>query len=124
MHDHGNFGNYRTFATHWLASDRLAERCWFADLRTIVIYLIESEERSTSGIAEGNVILRKKFDLPIAITPGMEFAGIANNEPTLVARVVFDTEGRGVHLKSGLVPLQELEDTRKWYASRGWSADA
>lgn len=92
--------------------------------RTTVIYLIESEERSTSGIAEGSVILRKKFDLPIAITPGMEFAGVANNEPTLVARVVFDTEGRGVHLKSGLVPLQELEDTRTWYASRGWSADA
>jgi hypothetical protein len=91
--------------------------------RTTVFYLIESEERSASGIAEGSVILSKKFDLPIAITPGMEFAGIANNKPTLVARVVFDTEDRGVHLKSGLMPLQELEDTKKWYVSRGWSSE-
>jgi hypothetical protein len=91
---------------------------------TTVFYLIESEEKAADGIAERSVNLRKKFDLPIAIIPGMEFAGIANNKPTLVARVVFDTEGRGVHLKSGLVPLRELDDTRKWYESRGWSSDA
>lgn len=92
--------------------------------RTTVFYLLESQEKSASGVAEGSVNLRKKFHLPIEITPGMEFAGIANNKPTLVARVIFDTEGRRVHLKPGLVPLKEFEDTKKWYESRGWSSDA
>lgn len=67
--------------------------------------------------------MRQKIDLPFAITPGMEFTGVANNTPTLVARVVFDVEGRIMYLKSRRVPLKELEDTKKWYLSRGWHSD-
>lgn len=91
---------------------------------TTVFYSLQSEEADANGIEESNVNLRQKFDLPIAITPGMEFSGVANNTPTLVARVVFDAEGRAVHLKSRRVALKELEDAKKWYLSRGWRSDA
>lgn len=85
---------------------------------TTVFYSIESEERDAAGIEEGRVNLRKNFYLPIAITPGMEFAGIA-----LVIRVVFDDEGRSIYLKPGCAPIGSLEDTKKWYLSRGWIDD-
>ena len=90
---------------------------------TTVFYAVESEEAVGPGIAEQSVQLRKKFWLPTAICPGMEFAGIANNAPTPVVRVVFDSEGRGVHLKPGRASIGELEATAKWYVSRGWVRD-
>jgi hypothetical protein len=41
----------------------------------------------------------------------------------LVERVVFDSEGRALHLKPSLAPRAELEETKKWYQSRGWQID-
>ena len=90
---------------------------------TTVFYSIHSLERDANGIEEESISLRKRMTLPIAISPGMEFAGIANNKPTLIERVVVDSEGRGLHLKPGLAPRAELEETKKWYQSRGWQSD-
>jgi hypothetical protein len=75
------------------------------------------------GVEEESIHLRKKMPLPVAISPGMEFAGIANNRPTMIDRVVFDAEGRALHLQPGLAPRAELEETKKWYQSRGWQSD-
>ena len=91
---------------------------------TTVFYSVESEERSASGVAESSVHFRKKLGLPIAVVAGMEFAGVANNTPTSVVRVVFDTEGRGVHLKPGLAAMKGLEEIKRWYVSREWISDA
>ncbi len=90
---------------------------------TTVFYSIQSLEKDVHGTGEESIHLRKKIPLPLAISPGMEFAGIANNQLTLVERVVFDAEGRALHLKPGLAPLAELEEIKKWYQSRGWQSD-
>lgn len=88
---------------------------------TTVFYSVESNENDSNGLAEACLNFRKRMRLPIAITPGMEFTEIANNRPTLVTRVVFDSEGREVHLKSGRAPREELEDLKNWYQKRGWT---
>ena len=91
---------------------------------TTVFYSIRSLEKDANGVEEESVNLRRRMTLPTAISPGMEFAGIANSKPALIERVVVDSEGRGLHLKPGLVPRAELEETKKWYQSRGWQSDA
>ena len=90
---------------------------------TTVYYSIRSIERDANGIEEECINLKKKVILPAVIAPGMEFAGIANNKPTVIERVIVDSEGRGLHLKVGIVPRAELEETKKWYQSRGWQSE-
>ena len=91
---------------------------------TTVFYSILSDETDANGIEESSIHIRKRISLPGFIAPGMEFAGIADNRPTLIERVVIDSEGRGVHLKPGREPLMALEKTSRWYQSRGWESDA
>lgn len=93
-------------------------------MKVTVFYSIRSLEKDANGVEEESINLRKRMTIPTAISPGMEFAGIANNEPVVIERVVVDSEGRGLHLKPGLAPRAELEETMKWYQSRGWQNDA
>ena len=89
-----------------------------------IFYSIHSLEKDASGIEEESLHLKKRMTLSVAIFPGMEFAGVANNKPTLVERVVFDSEGLGVHLKPDSASRVEFADTKKWYQSRGWQSAA
>ena len=91
-----------------------------APFTATVFYSIRSIEKDVHGIEEESINLRKQITLPLPVHPGMEFDGVANSTPILIERVVISPEGCSLHLKPSFEPRAKLEETKKWYKSRGW----